>query len=46
MKITPFISGSGMAGKGMAKALGIISVINPDFHFKSHHTFSSSAIRA
>jgi predicted dehydrogenase len=31
MKITPFIAGSGMAGKGMAKALGIIGVINPDF---------------
>ncbi|HEX4923482.1 MAG TPA: Gfo/Idh/MocA family oxidoreductase, partial [Bdellovibrionales bacterium] len=31
MKITPFITGSGMAGQGMAKALGIIGVINPDF---------------
>jgi predicted dehydrogenase len=31
MKITPYIAGWGMAGKGMAKALEIIKIINPDF---------------
>ena len=36
MKITPFITGSGMAGKGMAKSLGIIGVINPDFQIAPH----------
>jgi predicted dehydrogenase len=30
MKFHPFIAGWGMAGKGMAKALEIIKIINPD----------------
>jgi predicted dehydrogenase len=34
MKVTPYVSGSGMAGKGMAKALGIISVVNPDLQIQ------------
>lgn len=40
MKIHPFISGSGMAGKGMAKALGIIGVINPDFQIAPYTKIS------
>ena len=30
MKFHPYIAGWGMAGKGMAKALEIIKIINPD----------------
>ena len=30
MKIEPFVTGSGMSGKGMTKALAIISIIDPE----------------
>ena len=33
MKFHPFISGSGMAGKGMAKALSIIGIVDGDIKF-------------
>lgn len=36
MKFQPFITGSGMAGQGMAKALGIISVLNSDLKIMPH----------
>src|SRR4051812_35845258 len=32
MKFHPYIAGWGMAGKGMAKALEIIKIINPDLN--------------
>ena len=30
MKIQPFVTGSGMSGKGMTKALAIISIVDPE----------------
>lgn len=36
MRVTPFIAGSGMAGQGMAKALGIIAAIDPDVQIAPH----------
>jgi len=34
MKIQPFVSGSGMSGKGMTKALSIIKIVDPEIQLE------------